>query len=271
MNDEARRTIHSAAHTDPATIEREIAQTRGRVDETLDALQAKLSPGQMLDKALRYLRENGSDIAENVGHQIKQNPIPFVLTGIGLAWLISTSRQGSSFNHDATGAIGRRVRGRLTATLDHAGESLGEMSDRGAGTAARIGEATSSAYEHAAGAARDTYEQAANAAHTAYDRAAGAAHSATRSIQVQTRRLKQNTSRLMEEQPLVVGLVGLAAGALLGALLPSTETEDQLMGPTRDRTLDTAKETVKNAAEQARDAVANVTAAKPDEGAARTH
>jgi hypothetical protein len=51
------------------------------------------------------------------------------------------------------------------------------------------------------------------------------------------------------EQPLVLAGVGLALGAVLGAILPSTETEGRLMGEASD----TMKTTVKDAAGDALD------------------
>ena len=46
----------------------------------------------------------------------------------------------------------------------------------------------------------------------------------------------------MREQPLVVGAVIIAIGAAIGAALPSTRKEDELMGKTRDRLREKAGE-----------------------------
>ena len=45
---------------------------------------------------------------------------------------------------------------------------------------------------------------------------------------------------MLHEQPLVLGAVGLAVGAAIGAALPTTETEDEWLGDTRDRLKDRA-------------------------------
>jgi len=47
---------------------------------------------------------------------------------------------------------------------------------------------------------------------------------------------------LRDEQPLVLGALGFALGAALGAGLPSTQREDELMGETRDHVLHRAQE-----------------------------
>ena len=47
-------------------------------------------------------------------------------------------------------------------------------------------------------------------------------------------------ARLLEHNPLGVGLVALIIGAVVGLLLPETERENQLMGATRDQFVDKA-------------------------------
>lgn len=63
------------------------------------------------------------------------------------------------------------------------------------------------------------------------------------------------------ERPLVLGALGIAVGAALGASLPTTEREDELLGPMRDdlveRTAEAGREQaekVKSAAYAAKDA-----------------
>ena len=46
----------------------------------------------------------------------------------------------------------------------------------------------------------------------------------------------------MHEQPLILGALGLAAGALIGAALPASEAENRLVGDARDRAFEKAKQ-----------------------------
>src|SRR5690606_14145046 len=43
----------------PEEIERDLEQTRAEVCSTLDAIQEKLTPGQLMDQALDYWRRSG--------------------------------------------------------------------------------------------------------------------------------------------------------------------------------------------------------------------
>jgi hypothetical protein len=77
-------------HThDPEAIERDLQTTRVRLDQELSELTRRLSPGQLLDEALRYLRNNqGVDFVRRLTESVRERPFPVALTGIGLAWLM---------------------------------------------------------------------------------------------------------------------------------------------------------------------------------------
>ena len=47
-------------------------------------------------------------------------------------------------------------------------------------------------------------------------------------------------SRVMQQNPLGIGLAALSIGALIGFLFPATEPENKLMGATRDQLVDKA-------------------------------
>ncbi len=49
--------------------------------------------------------------------------------------------------------------------------------------------------------------------------------------------------RLLEHNPLALGLVALALGALVGALVPESRQENEWMGDTRDQLAQKAQET----------------------------
>lgn len=62
-------------------------------------------------------------------------------------------------------------------------------------------------------------------------------------------RAKDSVSHVIDEQPLIVGALGIAIGAALGASLPSTRRENELLGETRDNLLNKVKETALQQAE----------------------
>jgi hypothetical protein len=73
----------------PEEVQREVRQSRAEVEQTLDAIQERLSPGQLFEQAVDYMRSsNGSDFVRNLGTRVRDNPLPIVLVGTGLAWLM---------------------------------------------------------------------------------------------------------------------------------------------------------------------------------------
>ena len=80
----------------PQEIQAEIQRTRREMDGTLHAIENRLTPGQLYDQGMQYLRNNGgTEFLSNLGEQAKRNPMPVALAGIGLAWLMATAKDGS--------------------------------------------------------------------------------------------------------------------------------------------------------------------------------
>ena len=83
-------------------LEHEIAQDRLRIEERNDAIQAKMSPGQLLDEAMAYAKSSGGgEYVANLGNAMKTNPIPVALMGISMAWLMANP--GANQSHDDLG------------------------------------------------------------------------------------------------------------------------------------------------------------------------
>jgi ElaB/YqjD/DUF883 family membrane-anchored ribosome-binding protein len=82
-------------------IERDLEHTRARLDRTIDALQHKLSPGQMVDEGLSWFKEGaGADFGRNLGRHVRDNPMPVALIGVGLAWLMVSSQRNRDTARD---------------------------------------------------------------------------------------------------------------------------------------------------------------------------
>ena len=61
----------------PEEVEREVQQSRAKVEDTLEAIQERLSPGQMFEQVVDYMRSsNGNDFLRNLGTMVRDNPVP---------------------------------------------------------------------------------------------------------------------------------------------------------------------------------------------------
>jgi ElaB/YqjD/DUF883 family membrane-anchored ribosome-binding protein len=70
---------------------------------------------------------------------------------------------------------------------------------------------------------------------------ADTAHGAGDTLLQQKEQAVQGYHRLLRENPLALGAIGIAVGALLGAALPGTEPENRLMGEASDDLADKAR------------------------------
>src|SRR5688572_29480252 len=71
-------------------IEREVETSRANLEDTVEALKDKMSIGQMVDEASRYFGDTGTgEVVNKLAVQARSNPLPLLLVGIGIAWLMS--------------------------------------------------------------------------------------------------------------------------------------------------------------------------------------
>jgi ElaB/YqjD/DUF883 family membrane-anchored ribosome-binding protein/uncharacterized protein YjbJ (UPF0337 family) len=77
-------------HPTSAELQRDVERQRERIESRLDAIQARLSPGQLVDEALAFTREGpGAEFAGNLRRSVVHNPLPIALMSVGLAWLMA--------------------------------------------------------------------------------------------------------------------------------------------------------------------------------------
>lgn len=72
-----------------AEIEREIDQTRAEIDDTLDRIVDRLTPGQVFEQAVDYLRRSNG--FSTFGLVLKNNPVPVLLATVSIGWLVAVT------------------------------------------------------------------------------------------------------------------------------------------------------------------------------------
>jgi ElaB/YqjD/DUF883 family membrane-anchored ribosome-binding protein len=207
----------------PEEIQAEIARTRGEMDRTLSAIENRLTPGQLVDQGIDYLKHSGArEYLTNLGGSVKYNPMPVALTAIGIAWLVAMQN--------------RPVQYRFVETRGSYGEGgfTGEQTEPGMMSSARekMGEGVD--------AAKDKMYQASERMSEMKDRVGERVSDLSQQARLQAERMKGGWDSMLREHPLAIGAIGLALGAVAAALAPRTRREDELMGSTRDRLMDQA-------------------------------
>lgn len=246
----------------PEQILAEVESVRHEMDSTLSAIERKLTPGQLLDQSLEYLRSSGANqFVSNLGTSVKQNPLPVTLVGIGLAWLMAANRNhgaGASMASSAGRRLGDAAAGAASDARERMGQTRQTLVDAAQSARERFDEARQSISDTAE-SARSKWNQArrsiAETAYTARETVRRGADSA----KLQLERARSGYDWILREQPLALGAVGLAVGALLAASAPRTRTEDELMGETSDRLAERAKEAGREQLETVKQAIEPVT------------
>lgn len=252
----------------PEEIASDIERTRAQVGDTIDAIQNKLTPGQMMDQAMSYARTSlPADFGANLGNAVRDNPVPIALVGIGLAWLAMAGR----------GADGRaRQRHRELADYDRDFDYAGTYGPEGSASDTEGGSTQEGRLRKASAKVSETGHRIKDKASELSSRISETASSITgrarERMQGSSERmgaLNQRTHQrydqardsmrhMVDEQPLVIGALGIAIGAMLGAVLPGTRREDELMGSKRDDLLESAKQTAREQAEGAKESAQRV-------------
>lgn len=253
-------------------LERETERTRLELANTVEELRERLTPGEVLDEVIDYASDGDvGAFLHNFRRQVIDNPLPLGLMGVGIAWLMAASAFGGGRND-------RKLREARAAMRDRTAREAGDFADRAndmrARAADQAGDIAERAANRAAGLAEKAGDQMANVAGQANEAAmhvgkrlrdaasaaqanlatAGgsltdSARSGAQAIGDAATEIAQSSrtaSRAMvdfgREQPLLVAATGIILGAVIGALLPSTQLEDRLVGDSSDTAKDKLSE-----------------------------
>ena len=230
----------------------------------------------------------------NVMETVKENPIPAALIGLGIGWLMMSNKNDDDYNYDYDdyyySGYGRPYPSNYSSYQDpnYAYEMAqrqgtmqpqayaeydqrygkGGWDEEGSRTEEwrRQGsEAVSNVREGAQNAARRTQEEFDNVRDRVREGADELGEEVQRraeTMRYQMRRRQRQTRRqfnqAMDSNPLAVGALTLAAGALIGLMIPNTEMENEWMGEERDRFLREARRQAQSRAEETMNKVQSV-------------
>ena len=263
--------LHNKEPRSSTEIESDIRQTRGRMDTTLDELSDRMTARSLLNSALDWWESRNadapsrnvtSDAFQTVGRRVRENPLPSLLIGFGLVWMIT---EAASKDDEETGSIAggnspykggthsnedgrpssypdeyseeQKEIGHVGGLAEKAKNKLGEAKEAVSGVAgnvkekvAAMGESATQTAEGLGRGAQDVYEQGRSTAATVGRNIERGYHSTTEQVE-----------SAMEEYPLAVGVGFAALGALIGVLLPGTRREDELLGEHSDQLVKATK------------------------------
>lgn len=211
------------AETNMAT---EAEAARARIAATVDDIQDRLSPRRIIGDAATDLQNRGSALLDSGAQLVREHPVALSLIGLSIGLLL-LKRDSAPNPADAYQDVygddefdtGDSEPGAVRRSLDKA---------RGV-----VGSAASSLAEQASAA----QDRLSDNWHTARERSAQLADRA-RATATGTGRKAADT---FQENPLAAAVIGVVAGALIGALLPRSDREDEWLGESRDRLAERAR------------------------------
>jgi len=165
-------------HPTSAEIRSEIERTRSEMDQTFDALERKMTPGQILEEVW-YLTRGGTRAGASKLWQVaREHPLPATVIGLGIGWLLVESsrgdgspsrtrlgrntRYGRSDLYESSAGYGAYPESYNTDYLDSADEA--GLSDRVSSAAGAVKDAADHAKDSVKGAAASAGHKVADVA-----------------------------------------------------------------------------------------------------------
>lgn len=244
----------------------DIDTTRERMDETIDALGNRLEGRHLVDEVIGFFRGRNrtgesSQLGQRISHSaetamhsvvdtVKAHPIPAIMIGAGVGWLIYEMRSGTRYPSNGReaeadysgytgeaylaegymsgteeGAQGERLRDKAAGIAAQGKEKLGQVGDKARETVSSL----SATGREKLGAAKEQLSHL-----------TGDLQHRGREVYDRTRERVVSTA---DQHPLEVGLGCLAIGLIVGLALPTPRVVNRQLGPTVDRLRDRTRET----------------------------
>jgi hypothetical protein len=119
-----------------ARLEREAEETLWQLSGTLEELRGRVTPGGVVDQVIDYSRDSqAAEFFGNLGREVRQNPMPLVLVGIGILWLLLASNRTS---RAVIASAADRLANKAEDISVAAGEAVSRTTEWGQQTAARL-------------------------------------------------------------------------------------------------------------------------------------
>ena len=216
-------------------IRAEIEQTRENLSETVDAIQEKLRPSNIMSNAATATTERVKDMAHNAADtagewwdqsggnsivdRVKNHPVPALMAGVGIAWLAfsdgeSRRRRWQGYRSD------RNLPARYDADRYRSEYGTQHTQESGRGIMESVSDVTE------------------------------------RSGRVM-RRSRNKLELMIRDYPLAVGAAAAVLGATLGMVVPETERGNEWMGEARETAVDKAQQAATGAASRVKEAAAD--------------
>jgi ElaB/YqjD/DUF883 family membrane-anchored ribosome-binding protein len=227
--------------------EREAEATRHSLANSLNEINQRLTPGQVFDEVLTYAKGGGGTFARAFSNAVRENPMPSLLIGTGCMMFLSEKlgvtqklaegrrasarRATHAYESDEEGGgIAEAAKERVSSAAASVKQGVAAVGDTILDASMRARETSQEMTEGVAQSIEQAKQRAETVRHQIAEKAARTGEQA----RMAGRQVKDTATELLHEQPMLMAGIGLALGAAIAALLPTTRVEDEWMGETSD-------------------------------------
>ncbi|MDA8585064.1 hypothetical protein N9L47_02230 [Rhodobacteraceae bacterium] len=214
-------------------LEEQIRYERAQLSRTLDNLTNSLAPGQIASKLTSSVDGYGGEIGRQAMQTAQKNPAAFALVAAGLGLLFTGGGSKPSRPNRAMQANDplKAMQG-FDKRVENADAAMkAQMATATAAPkASKLREKLESGLDALPPQARHRVMKARHAAVVAQEK-----------VEAQAAEIARKGRSFHNDQPIAVGAIALGVGALIGALLPSTRRENELLGERRDTLMASAQ------------------------------
>ncbi|MGB3223073.1 MAG: DUF3618 domain-containing protein [Desulforhopalus sp.] len=203
-----------------ADYEREIEHTREEINETLHSLEEKLSPRELWNQTVDEWGDELKDFSGNFGRAIRDNPVPAVLMGVSMLWLMTGSGPGN--RSVSSGGMSRRTdrfKDKYYGTKDRSGEKVNEIKGKMKSTYQGVKAKATESMGDVSDKIKDVSEDIDHYGEQFRQRKRG------------MKRRMRTTGSDVANRPILLAAAGLALGSLAALSIPMSRKEEELLGP----------------------------------------
>ena len=210
----------------------EADDVRADLAQTLDQLRNNLRPENMVEEVVSNARIGASTLADSLYDLARQYPLPALLVGAGCALFMGLGARTAMkthgvLEHEPADAMMSLRAGRTAWTKPERLASARVREGLSDVEAASVGAASAGHSRSGAGASQRSIGASAN---DLSSKARGNMSRLSKSMARSRRSAVSQLPGVLHEQPLILAALGIAAGAAIGAALPTTSTEDEWLG-----------------------------------------
>ena len=232
-----------------AEIRADIEETREEMGGTLRELGDRLEPSRLMDQAKENVREatigrveeTAKGMSDMVMETIRKNPIPAAMAGAGLALLWMNRSNGSSSSS----------RDYPSGYYASTGYRYGETGSHDQGIGSKVGNAAGTVGDTVGSAASTVGDTVGSAASTVGETVGQVGQNVGQTVGQTVQGAGTQFDRILQSSPLAVAAVAAGTGAIVGALIPETQGERQMLGSAGQQIGTAVRDTVSQAADKA--------------------